>query len=95
MAQSEFLESEQRRQFGIFTGRTSKDEVVMKEPRRVDLLDRPDCLEDVFGLVEACVGMYPQGVRGFWREAVELRGDVPGEGKLNFPPTLTICFPSH
>ena len=66
----------------------------MTEPRRVDLLDRPDCLEDVFGLVEACIGRYPQGVRGFWREAVELRGNGTDEGEGD-EATVTVLAPSR
>ncbi len=69
MAQTEWMEKEQRRQFGEWAGEPlplNDDEDVADGPRAVSLLDRPDCLEDVFALVSSVCEAYPLGARVFW-----------------------------
>lgn len=69
MAQTEWMEKEQRRQFGEWAGEPvpqNDDEDVADGPRAVNLLDRPDCLEDVFALASSVCEAYPTGARAFW-----------------------------
>ena len=68
ISQSEWIEKEQKRQFGVWAGTEEENSEEDKEegPRVVNIMDRPDCLEDVFALVSSVCGAYPQGARSFW-----------------------------
>jgi len=67
LAQSEWLEQEQKRQFGVWAGREEESaEDADTGPRKVDIMNRPDCLEDVFALVSSVCEVYPAGARSFW-----------------------------
>lgn len=69
LAQSEWMEKEQRRQFGEWAGQQQDSEPDNEEifgPRKVNIMDRPDCLEDVFGLVSGIVEVHPIGAQCFW-----------------------------
>ena len=72
MAQTEWMEKEQRRQFGEWAGEPvlpqndDDEDDVAEGPRAVNLLDRPDCLEDVFALASSVCEAYPLGAKSFW-----------------------------
>ncbi|KAL9186739.1 hypothetical protein ACHAXT_010459 [Thalassiosira profunda] len=70
LAQSEWMEREQRRQFGVWAGTTANDDAnegAAEGPRPVNIMDRPDCLEDVFALATSVCDAYPAGARAFWQ----------------------------
>ena len=78
-AQSEWLEWEQRREFGEWAGQRDggsnvDDEDLAAGPRAVNLMDRPDCLEDIFALVSSVCEANPSGARAFWYVIEEDRG---------------------
>ena len=78
-AQSEWLEWEQRREFGEWAGQRDggsnvDDEDLAAGPRAVNLMDRPDCLEDIFALVSSVCEANPSGARAFWYVVEEDRG---------------------
>ena len=78
MAQSEYMERDQQRQFGLWAGETTQQEVDGTDsPRAVNILDRPDCLEDVFALVSCVCDVYPAGAKSFWHIVDKEEG--PGE----------------
>jgi hypothetical protein len=58
-AQSEWMEKEQARQFGEWTGQTPEevndddDDAHGGGPKAANVMDWPDCLEDVFALVSS------------------------------------------
>ncbi|KAL3775657.1 hypothetical protein ACHAW5_008127 [Stephanodiscus triporus] len=78
-AQSEWMEREQRRQFGEWAGQLPEDQVeeddALGGPKAVNVMDRPDCLEDVFALVSSVCEAYPSGARAFWNVVEEPRRD--------------------
>jgi hypothetical protein len=77
LAQTEWAEKEQRRQFGVWAG-TNVDED-FSGPREVNIMDRPDCLEDIFALVSTLCSTHPESSKAFWK-IMELE-EVDEEGK--------------
>ncbi|KAL7548435.1 hypothetical protein ACHAWF_012918 [Thalassiosira exigua] len=72
LAMGEWMEAEQRRHFSAWAGTTTRDAGAEERrddegPRPVDVMDRPDCLEDVFALCSAVCEAYPPGAGAFWR----------------------------
>jgi len=70
LAQSEWMERKQKREFGVWAGQeqeqTEEDAAANAGPRKVNVMDRPDCLEDVFALVSSACDVYPAGARALW-----------------------------
>ena len=88
LAQTEWAEKEQRRQFGVWAGQTVEDDT--SGPREVNILDRPDCLEDIFALVSSFCSTHPEGSKAFWKivEHQELDEDgMPTELVLRLAPS--------
>lgn len=65
LAQTEWAEKEQRRQFGVWSGQTVDED--FSGPREVNIMDRPDCLEDIFALVSSICSTHPEGSKAFWK----------------------------
>ena len=76
LAQSEWMEKEQKRQFGLWAGQAVEED--MGGPRAVNIMDRPDCLEDVFALVSSICSTYPAGAKAFWSVVEEQEMDEDG-----------------
>ena len=71
-------EGSKQRQFGLWAGETTQQEVDGTDsPRAVNILDRPDCLEDVFALVSCMCDVYPAGAKSFWH--IVDKEERPGE----------------
>ena len=58
------IQEGQRRQFVAWSGNRNESSEVI--PEDVDILKRPDCLDDVIALVVALCSAFPDGVRRFW-----------------------------
>ena len=95
LAQSEWMEKEQRRQFGEWAGQEQppEDEDAESGPKRVNIMDRPDCLEDVFALVSSIVEVYPVGAKAFWYINQEVQMDE--EGVNEAATTTMVLSPSR
>ncbi|KAL3810725.1 hypothetical protein ACHAXA_008498 [Cyclostephanos tholiformis] len=97
-AQSEWMEKEQARQFGEWTGQTPEevndddDDAHGGGPKAANVMDRPDCLEDVFALVSSVCEAYPAGSGAFWY-VVEKQED--GEGEVADALSTAILAPSR
>lgn len=63
-AQNEWFEKDQKRQFGMWAGQAVEEDT--SGPREVNVMDRPDCLEDVFALVSSICSTHPAGAKAFW-----------------------------
>jgi hypothetical protein len=97
-AQSEWMEREQRRQFGEWAGRLPEDYDDEEEddaamgPKAVNVMDRPDCLEDVFALVSSVCEAFPAGAGAFWYVVEEeTRRDAGEEADDASPPSATLA----
>jgi hypothetical protein len=92
-AQSEWLEWEQRREFGEWAGQRDDggsnvdDEDLAAGPRAVNLMDRPDCLEDIFALVSSVSEANPSGARAFWYVVEEDKG---GDASSSLAPSRAL-----
>jgi len=84
LAQSEWMEKDQKRQFGMWAGHAVEEDI--GGPRSVNLMDRPDCLEDVFALISCICACNPDGAQAFWSTAEE-QHDV-GEGEMGVAVVL-------
>jgi len=84
LAQSEWMEKDQKRQFGMWAGHAVEEDI--GGPRPVNVMDRPDCLEDVFALISCICACNPDGAQAFW-SAAEEQHDV-GEGQLEVSVVL-------
>ncbi|KAL7435715.1 hypothetical protein ACHAXM_004800 [Skeletonema potamos] len=84
LAQSEWMEKDQKRQFGMWAGHAVEEDI--GGPRPVNVMDRPDCLEDVFALISCICACNPNGAQAFWNTAEE-QHDV-GEGQLEVSVVL-------
>jgi hypothetical protein len=76
LAQTEWAEKEQRRQFGVWAGQNVDED--FSGPREVNIMDRPDCLEDIFALVSSICSTHPEGSTAFWK--LEEHEEVDEEG---------------
>jgi hypothetical protein len=90
MAQTEWAEKEQRRQFGLWAGQDVKEDT--GGPREVNIMDRPDCLEDIFALVSSICSTHPEGSRAFWKTAELQEFDEDGSP---LPPVACLLAPSR
>ena len=86
LAQSEWMEKDQKRQFGMWAGHAVEEDI--GGPRPVNVMDRPDCLEDVFALISCICACNPDGAQAFWNTAEEQHDVVDGEGQLEVSVVL-------
>ena len=84
LAQSDWMEKDQRRQFGMWAGHAVEEDI--GGPRPVNVMDRPDCLEDVFALISCVCACNPGGSRAFWNTAEEQHEN--GEGQVDVSVVL-------
>jgi len=75
-AQVEWKRVEEKNYYDVLWGKTVVEDA--SGPREVDILDRPDCLEDVFALVSSVCSASPESSKAFWKiveEELELTED--------------------
>ncbi|KAL7539868.1 hypothetical protein ACHAXR_012321 [Thalassiosira sp. AJA248-18] len=103
LAQSEYLENEQKRQFGVWAGTATEQEdgedKEVEGVRAINVMDRPDCLEDVFALVSGVCELYPSGARAFWyssttTQATEVSTSDAATG-VSSPSSVVLLAPSR
>ena len=87
MAEVERTENEQRRAFGDWMGRAVEED--LSGPKEVNIMDRPDCLEDVFALVTSVCTTYPDGSKAFWNVSEEEEPNKDGSPSATVSLRLT------
>ena len=67
------LQEEQQRQFLALVGNSGESETI---PSSIDLIKRPDCLDDVIALATAVCSIGPEYARNFWTRAESDEGGL-------------------
>lgn len=83
-AQVEWKRVEEKMYYDVLWGKAVEEDAT--GPREVDILDRPDCLEDVFALVSSVCSASPESSKAFWN-IVEEELELTEEGS---PPVTTF-----
>lgn len=67
------LQQEQQRQFLALVGTSGESEIIASS---IDLLKRPDCMDDVIALATAVCSLGPEYAQHFWSKAETDEGDL-------------------